>query len=172
MEFSFQKQHLGRLPDHTKILFLWQLRWIEFKLISLEKVSDHFVKYWICNRVNPFSFTFVDALTVANSVFTIFQVISATDQFERGPRRGTSNPSLGEEKTRTNVSDLVPHHGNLRFPSILETWRFVAQDASSSPAVSTGLRAPARPPAVGKIAHQRLLKDKSNSRFSNSGASD
>ena len=47
------------------------------------------------------SFTFVDALvTVANSVFTIFQVISATDQFERGPRKGTSSPSLGEEKTR------------------------------------------------------------------------
>ena len=148
MEFSFQKQHLGRLPDHAKILFLWQLRWIEFKLISLEKVSDHFVKYWICNRVNPFSFTFVDALTVANSVFTIFQVISATDQFERGPRKGTSSPSLGEEKNIHNVNKLALHWGKQRFLSKLSKRFFLRMQAVAQQSVQGSVLQHALQPSV------------------------
>ena len=84
-------------------------------------------------------------MTVANSVFTIFQVISATDQFERGPRKGTSSPSLGEEKTRYNVNKLEPQ---VKKQSQNEGF---AQDASSSPAVRTGLRAPTRPSALGLL---------------------
>ena len=52
-----------------------------------------------------FSFTFVDAVTVANSVFTIFQVISATDQFERETRR-EQGFQVKVRKTRTNVNEL------------------------------------------------------------------
>ena len=100
MEFrTFQNQHSGRLPDGTKILFFDNF--VEFKLISREKVSDHFVKYWICDRVNQlFSFYICWQCwrTVANSVFTIFQVISGWDQFERRTRTGTTTPTLGESR--------------------------------------------------------------------------
>ena len=113
MEFrTFQNQHSGRLPDGTKILFFDNF--VEFKLISREKVSDHFVKYWICDRVNQlFSFYICWQCwrTVANSVFTIFQVISGWDQFERRTRTGTTTPTLGESrKTHTyeKVSDWGP----------------------------------------------------------------
>ena len=100
MEFrTFLNQHSGRLPDGTKILFFDNF--VEFKLISREKVSDHFVKYWICDRVNQlFSFYICWQCwrTVANSVFTIFQVISGWDQFERRTRTGTTTPTLGESR--------------------------------------------------------------------------
>ena len=100
MEFrTFQNQHSGRLPDGTKILFFDNF--VEFKLISREKVSDHFVKYWICDRVNQlFSFYICWQCwrTVANSVFTIFQVISGWDQFERRTRTGTTTTTLGESR--------------------------------------------------------------------------
>ena len=44
-------------------------------------------------------------MTVANSVFTIFQVISATDQFERETRREQAF-QVKVRKTRTNVNEL------------------------------------------------------------------
>ena len=95
-----------------------------------------------------FSFTFVDAVTVANSVFTIFQVISATDQFERAPRKGTSSPSLGEEKNIHNVNKLAPHCGKQRFLSNLSKRFFLRMQAVAQQSVQGSVLQHALQPSV------------------------
>ena len=127
MEFrTFQNQHSGRLPDGTKILFFDNF--VEFKLISREKVSDHFVKYWICDRVNQlFSFYICWQCwrTVANSVFTIFQVISGWDQFERRTRTGTTTPTLGESR-KTHIHIYICWRSRKHISSPY-TWDFLSK---------------------------------------------